>query len=285
MALLNAGLVWLFDLVLAPFRSLPALAGLAVVSLATAVAMLVVFRRTSNQVRLAAVKRSIHAALFEIRLFNDDLRAILRAQVEILRCNATYLRLSMIPMLWVIVPLALVIAQLQFHYGYTAIGPGQPVLVKAQLRDASSRRASAAVDGEPAGPAIPSLEAPEGIQVKTPGVWLPAAGEVIWRIVPEVAGEYVLRFRVGDETHSKTIVVTDTVARRSPLRLEAGFLNEFLYPSEAPLPRESAVSAISVGYAESDVNVFGWELHWMIVFFALSIVFAFALRKPFGVVL
>ena len=247
--------------------------------------MLVVFRRTSDQARLAAVKRPIHASLFEIRLFNDDLRAILRAQGEILRHNATYLRLSLVPMLWVIVPLALVIAQLQFHYGYTAIRPGQPVLVKAQLRDASARSAPAAVDGEAGGRAVASLEAPDGIRVETPGVWLPGAGEVIWRIVPEAAGEYVLRFRVGDETQSKTIVVTDTVARRSPLRLEAGFVNEFLYPSEAPLPRESAVSAISVGYTEGTVDVFGWELHWMIVFFALSIVFAFALRKPFGVVL
>ena len=159
------------------------------------------------------------------------------------------------------------------------------MLVKAQLRDASGRSAPAAVDGEAGGRAVASLEAPDGIQVKTPGVWLPGAGEVIWRIVPEAAGEYVLRFRVGDETQSKTIVVTDTVARRSPLRLEAGLVNEFLYPSEAPLPRESAVSAISVGYTEGTVDVFGWELHWMIVFFALSIVFAFALRKPFGVVL
>ena len=285
MSYLNALLVPAFDVLLTPFRAMPPVAGLASVSLITAVGTLVVFRRTSDQARLSAVKRSIHASLFEIRLFNDDLRAILRAQVEILRGNATYLRLSMIPMLWVIVPIALVIAQLQFHYGYRAIGPGQPVLVKAQIRDASSRSAPAAVDGEAAGPNIPSLVAPDGIQVKTPGVWLPGAGEVIWRIVPEAAGEYVLRFRVGDETQSKTIVVTDTVARRSPLRLEAGFLNEFLYPSEAPLPRESTISAISVGYAESNVDVFGWELHWMIVFFALSIVFAFALRKPLGVVI
>jgi hypothetical protein len=31
--------------------------------------------------------------------------------------------------------------------------------------------------------------------------------------------------------------------------------------------------------------VFGWELHWMIVYFALSMIFAFALRKRFNVTL
>jgi hypothetical protein len=189
----------------------------------------------------------------------------------------------------VIAPLVLVIAQLQFHYGYTAIRPGQPVLVKAQLRDAGGRSGSTAprpgaVHAGVAEPVPASLEAPDGIRVETPAVWLPGAGEVIWRVAPAAAGEYELRVRVGGETQTKTMVVTGAVARRSPLRLEAGFLNEVLYPSEAPLPRESAVSAITVGYTEGNINVFGWELHWMVVFFALSIVFAFVLRKPFGVV-
>jgi uncharacterized membrane protein (DUF106 family) len=290
MPFLNALLVPAFDLLLAPVRALPPMAGLAVVSCATAVVMLVVFRRTSDQARLAAVKRSIHAALFEIRLFNDDLRAILRAQAEILRHNATYLRLSMVPMLWVIVPLVLVIAQLQFYYGYAAISPGQPVLVKARLRNitAQARQGTAGFGaGSNGGTAVPdaSLEAPAGIRVDTPAVWLPAASEVVWKILPAAAGEYELRVRVGSETHGKTLIVSDAVARRSPMRLEEGFLNQILYPSEAPLPGGSAVSAITVDYSEADVSVFGWELHWMIVYFALSIVFAFALKKPFGVVL
>ena len=49
--------------------------------------------------------RRLHAALFEIRLFNDDLSAIFRAQAEMLRHNLTYLRLSLVPMIWMFVPL------------------------------------------------------------------------------------------------------------------------------------------------------------------------------------
>jgi uncharacterized membrane protein (DUF106 family) len=277
MALINAGLVGLFDVLLAPFRLLPPLAGLAVVSLLTAVAMLVVFRRTSDQTKLAAVKRSIHAALFEIRLFNDDLRAVLRAQAEILRHNATYLRLSMVPMLWVIVPLVLVVAQLQFYYGYTPIRPGRPVLVKAALRNGAVATAS--------GGDLASLEASATVRVETPALYLPAAGEIVWRIAPEADGAYELRVHVGGETQTKTLVVADGVARRSPIRPAASFLDQVLYPSESPLPADSALSSIAVGYADGTVDVFGWGIHWMIVYFALSIAFAFALRKPFGVVL
>jgi hypothetical protein len=67
------------------------------------------------------------------------------------------------------------------------------------------------------------------------------------------------------------------------VRLESGLMNQLLYPSEPPLPREGAVSAITVVYPEQDVAVFGWELNWMVVYFALSLIFAFALKKPFGV--
>lgn len=287
MSLVNAGLVGLFDRLLAPFGGFPPLAGLAVVSLATAVAMLAVFRRTSDQARLAAVKRSIHAGLFEIRLFNDDLRAVLRAQAEILRHNATYLRLSMVPMLWVIVPLALVMAQLQFHYGYMPIRSGQQVLVKASLRNAASggpRSTTQALD-ENGSDHFASLEVPPSVHVETPAVYLPASGEIIWRIASEADGAYELRIHVGGETLTKTFVVADGVTRRSPIRPAATFFDQLLYPSEPPLPAESVLSSIAVGYADANVDVFGWGLHWMIVYFALSIVFAFALRKPFGVVM
>jgi uncharacterized membrane protein (DUF106 family) len=269
MSLLNAGLAALTDWVLAPFSALPPIVGLVVASLVTAAAMLVVFKRTSDQKRLAAVKRSIHAALFEIRLFNDDLRAIMRAQLEILRHNATYLRLSLVPMLWVIVPLVLVVAQLQFHYGYAPLQPGEPVLLKVQLRQDSAEGVT--------------LDAPPQLRLDTPSVWLPAAREVVWRLRPAEPGRYDVRITVGDERYTKSMQVSGGVVRRSPVRLESGLVNQLLYPSEPPLAGSGAATAITVAYPEQDVEMFGIGLNWMVWYFALSLLFAFALRKPFGV--
>jgi uncharacterized membrane protein (DUF106 family) len=288
-SLLNALLARTFDLLLLPFRQLPPIVGLVVVSLATAIAMLLIFKRTSNQTRLAAVKRQIHASIFEIRLFNDDLRAIFRAQAEILRHNLTYLRLSIVPMLWMILPLLLVIAQLQFHYGYSGLEVGHPVLLKAQIREGVSLAGTGGQDAVHASlsnadpPAV--LDAPGEIEVQTPAVWLPGSREVIWRIAPRAAGHFDLQLRVGRETFTKSLQVSHAVVRRSPVRLDPAFLNQLLYPAEAPLPGDAAVTAISLGYPERDIAVFGLELHWMIVYFALSMIFAFALRKRFNVTL
>jgi uncharacterized membrane protein (DUF106 family) len=268
--ILNATLNRIFDLLLAPLRFLPPLASLAVVSLVTAVAMLLAIGRVSDQRAIDAVKRRIAAGLFEIRLFNDDPRAIFVAQLDILRHNATYLRLSLVPMLWMIVPFVLVIAQLQFHYGYDGVDIDRPVLVTAQL------------DGQAGNVEGATLDAPSPIRVDTPTTWFPGSRQLIWRVVPTAPGDYALRLRIGGIEIEKTLHASRGFARRSPERLAPGVVNAVLYPSEAPLP-SGPVTSINVSYPECDLDVLGWQIHWMIVYFALTIVFAFVLKKPMRV--
>jgi len=263
-----------FDLLLSPFRSLPPIVGLLVVSLAVSILMLLVFKKTSNQRRLEAVKRQIHASLFEIRLFSDDLPAILRAQAEILRHNLEYLGLSAVPMLVMLVPLVFVIAQLQFHYGYRGLRPSEDFLVKVQLKEGQA----------PTRPAA-ALEAPAGLAVVTPAVWIPSERELAWRLRAERWGDYELKLRLDGQEYAKTAQVSEAVRRRSPARLEPTFLNQLLYPAEDALPAESPVASIALTYPEDDVSVFGWHVNWLVAFFLLSVAFAFALRRRLGVTL
>ena len=284
MNLVNGALRPLFDALLLPFRALPPIVGLLVVSLVAAIGMLFVYKRTSNQARLEAVKRQIHACLFEIRLFNSDLPAILRAQWEILRHNLNYLRLSAVPMLWMIVPFVLIIAQLQFHYGYRGLRPGQDFLVKVQLKDGWETAAALAPSQVSTRPSA-MLQAPDGLTVETPPVWIPSQRELAWRVRADKWGDYALALRVGEQRYSKTVQVSPEVRRRSPVRYEPGFVNQLLYPAEDPLPKGSPITAITLGYPESDVSVFGWGVNWLVLFFVLSAAFAFALRGRFGVTL
>ncbi len=284
MSAVNALLRPAFDFLLSPFRSLPPIVGLLIVSLAAAVGMLFIFKATSNQKKLEAVKRQIHACLFEIRLFNDDLPAILRSQMEILRHNLTYLRLSAVPMLWMIVPFVFVIAQLQFHYGYRGLAPGQDFIVKVQLKDGWETGAALAPSQVSTRPAA-SLQAPPGLKVETPAVWIPSQRELAWRLRAEQWGDYDLALGLGGQQYSKTVQVSRGVRRRSPVRLERGLVNELLYPAEDPLPKGSPIAAITLGYPEGSVSVFGWGINWLVLFFVLSALFAFALRGRFGVTL
>jgi hypothetical protein len=49
------------------------------------------------------------------------------------------------------------------------------------------------------------------------------------------------------------------------------------------VPRGSTAEAIRLDYVEAEINMFGWHTHWIIAFFILTMVFAFALAKPLGV--
>lgn len=271
MSFLNRLLRPLVDALLAPFTSFSPLVGLSVVSLVTAVGILLVFKYTSNQKALEDVKRKIHAGLFEIRLYNDDFRAIMKAQLDILRANLTYMRHSLAPMIWTLPPLVLLIAQLQFHYGYAGLPLERTALLKVTL-------AEGAASGDK--PAL-EVEAPAGVAVDSPSVWVPSLREMTWRITPVEQGDFELSIRNGSESVTKSVRAREEVVRRSPYRVR-GFLNELIYPAEPALPAGSFES-VTVTYPEVNVDVFGIELHWMIVYFLLSIVFAFILRGPMGV--
>jgi hypothetical protein len=271
----NGALTAAFDAALGPLMGWPPVASLLVVSLVTAVVMLLVVARTSNQKGLATTKRGIHAALFEIRLFGDDPVNVLRALGEVVMCNAHYLRLSLVPLLWMAIPLVLVVAQLQGFYGYEGLTPGVPAIVKVELRQTAS---SADVSADAL-----VMDAPDGIRIDTAAVRLLGSNEVLWRIVPNAEGTYALTIRDGDRAVTKSLQVSASRARRSPRRLQAGLAGQVLYPSEPLVPEESRIAAITVMYPEPGLEVLGWRAHWMIVYGLLSMACALILARRFGV--
>jgi len=279
MANINAFMRSVFDALLGPFSGLSPWVGLTLVSVVVGVVALFVFKYTSNQAALEAIKRRIHAGLFEIRLFNDDLRAILRASFDILRHNLTYFRLSLAPVVWLLVPLALVFAQLQFHYGYEGLHLGEAVLVRADLAENWKEAGVADGTGRPAA----ELVAPTGVRVEAGPHWTPEKGELAWRIAAEQVGRYELTLRLGGESYTKTLVAGNGLARRSPVRTDHGFLAQLLYPAEPPLPADSPLTAIHVAYPEGGIGLFGWAAPWWLIFLLLTFVVAFALRGPLGV--
>ncbi len=288
MSLLNAALRHLFDLLLRPFHALPAATGLVVLAALAAMGILWVFKRTSNQERLTEVKRQILADLFEIRLFNDNFRLIWRAQLAILRRNLTYLRLSLVPMLFVLPPLAFVIAQLQFHYAYAAPAAGETTVLRATLAEGweEGGRVPVSASGKPQA----VLELPAGLVAETPALWVPSARTLSWRLRVTEPGEGVIGIRIGEARYEKALASPRPLVRRSPVRPGRSWVAQFVYPAEPPLPAAGVLSEIAFDLPPATIALPGWTVRemlgvpaWMTVFFLFSILFAFALRKPFGV--
>lgn len=273
MTLLNALLTAAADVVLGPLAGLPALAVIAGTALATALVVLGVMRLTSNQVALAEVKRRIQAGLLEMRLYNDDLRGLVRAQGDVLWHNLRYVGLSLVPLVITALPLTLAIAQLQAWYGYDGLPPGTATTITAAVEGAVTT--------------LPQLDAP-GLEVLGTPRYFPTRHEVVWRVVPRQPGAAMARVVMnGGAAVEKSVQVAsgDVTARRSPSRDRAAFVQQLLYPSEAPIPEGAGVTSIRVPYPERALAVLGVELHWLVVYLALTVVFVLGLRGPLGVVI
>ena len=176
MSVLTAIFRPIFDLLLGPFQGLPAMVTLLPISIVVTIAALYVFKWTSDQEASEEAQRAILASIFEIRLFNDDLRAIFAAQLDVVWQVLKKLRYALVPLLWMLAPLFILVSQLQFHYGYSGFVEGDQVIVTAELAgEPEPQRFS-----EPK-PAF-RLEAPDGVTVETPALWIPALNQVAWRI-------------------------------------------------------------------------------------------------------
>jgi len=271
-ATLNRTFGELLDSLLLPFDRLAPVAGLAAVSVLVAIGMVFAFKATSDQRRITAAKRLMQAGLFEMRLFSDDPRTIIQAQGDVLQAVVRYLRLSAVPLLWMTLPLAIVTAHLQSHYGYQGLNAGGSALIKVQMTPGLDDRARSL-----------TLELPAGLRAETPMVWTPALSEAAWRIAADRDGHYVVNVVLQGARFTKTVLVSSLIQRRSPLRLQAGIVNQLFYPSEPPIPVDAPIKSIAVTYAPGYVPVMGWDLHWLTIFVIVSLSAALLLKRVFRV--
>src|SRR3984957_13425151 len=99
MDLFNAAINSLLSLFFAAFSWAPPVLGLSVISALVGIGMLWVFRKTSNQKGMKAVKRKVYAALLEMRVFADEPSVTWRAQKSLFAANFHYMGMALQPAL------------------------------------------------------------------------------------------------------------------------------------------------------------------------------------------
>lgn len=267
----NRALTPLFDLLCWPFRSLAPIWAMLAISCLSGAAMVWIFGRTSDQARIRQLRERIRGNLIGVRLFQRDVGVILRLQRRIFGDTLRYMRLALVPMVVLLVPVLLIMTQLNLRFAVSPLAPGEAVVVKAFVRDADLLAAAA------------RLEAGSGLTIETPAVRMPAAREVAWRVRAHAAGEHRLVVHVGSASVETHLVAGEGWGAVPDRRTGRGVVDTLLYPGEPPIASDHAIEAVEIGYAALDLRAFGWPVHWLAAFFVLSIVFGYALKGPLGV--
>jgi hypothetical protein len=273
MHVLNVILGRVFDVLLLPVSRMTPWAGLILIALLTSLFMLFVYRHTSNQAGIRRTKDRIKAHLLELRLYNDNMAVSLRAQGRILVQNFQYLVYNLKPLLVMIVPVVLILAQLNLRYGSAPLRPGEEAVVKAEL----------APGFDPVETDL-SLEAAGAVAVETPPVRIADESEVAWRLRAKEPGPASLRLTAGGLSIVKDVAVGGTpLAKVSSRRVGRSILDQALYPGEAPLPGGSPIRSIEILYPARRLSVLGLGVNWLVGYFVLSMIFGFGLKGVFKV--
>lgn len=272
MEYVNSALSGLFGIFVYPFRGIDPVWSLTFFSLLIGVLMLVIFRYTSNQPAIAEAKRKIRAYVYELSLFKDEVGMVLAAQRSILRENMKYMKYAVKPMLFMIIPLGLILVQLDSWYGHRALEPGERAVVSVTLVPGGDVMSDVTLETEP------------GIEIETPALRVPEQERIDWRIRAVEPGEHTLTFNAEGESFTRKVVVGDGgITQISPAAYTGGVWNILMNPGNRPIPGNPLVEEISVGYPGAEVSALGFRVHWLVIVFVLSIVFGFALKGIFGV--
>lgn len=258
----------MFDLFFWPFRTLDPLWAVALFSAVTGVLMLLAFRYASNQNAVRRAKDRLSAHVLEVRLFQDQLSVVAGAYGKILRATGAYIGTTLKPLAVMLLPLLVLLVQMDLRLGVQPFAAGQPVLLKARF-----------TGPEAVGQA--NLELPDGMELTAPPLHIGEQREVDWRIRPARAGVFAVQVAVGSERYAKQVVVDGDLAALPGERMR-GWINSLLYPGEARLPADGPVESITVHYPPREIRFAGWGMHWLIPFFVLSMVVGYALKGVFG---
>ncbi len=240
-----------------------------IVSIVVGLIMVVLFGYTSDQKKIHIAKDQLKAHLLAVRLFQDQLPVVMRTYGRIVLGTGRYLRLAFMPLLYVIIPITLLIVQLDRYLGLNPAQTSQAFLVSVKaapdvLNDVK-------------------LDLPSDLATSAPAVHIPSDDEVVWRVVAAKDGTYNINVGAGGQTFSKQVVVSPDIARLSPVRLRDHWIDRMFTSGEDALPSNGPIESIDVSYAPREIS-FAWiDWNWIVLFFVLSMIAGFAFKELLGI--
>jgi len=269
--IINSLLNTLFDILLFPFHNLhSSFWPILFISFLTGIVMLSIFKKVSNQQKIHQVKNNIKAYLLELRLYNDDIGLSLSAVSKVFTANLLYFLQVVKPLLFLFIPVSLILIQIGSRYGSRPLKINEATVVSVTVKDNIHLQKI-------------SLSDSGGISIETDPVRIPAQNKIYWRIKGFKKGIWHVHCIYDTVKITKRIVIDTHTKLIAGSRKNKYSISAFLNPGEKTLPDNQFLKEIHIDYPEKPVEVAGLHIHWLVLFFILSIVFGFAFKGFLGV--
>jgi hypothetical protein len=258
-------------ILLAPVAALPGWLSATLIAVLTGVLMLVVFKYTSHQRAIKAVRADIKAQLLTLKLFRDSTWVVLRAQGRILLGALELLVLAIVPLLVMTVPMLLLLAQIALWFQARPLRVNEEAVITLKLNR-----------GDQATMPRVHLEPTSAADVVVGPLRVFSQREVCWNIKANENGYHRLAFHVDGQTIDKELAVGDGFMRVSTERPGWDWWDVLLNPLERPFAPDSPVQDIKIAYPGRSSWTSGTN-KWVYYWFAVSFVSALCFRRAFDV--
>lgn len=246
------------------------LAIVVVLSLVVGLLMVVLFGYTSDQKAIGVAKNQLKAHLLAVRLYRDQIPVVMGSYGKILRGTGQYLKLAFKPLLYVIVPITLLVVQIDRYLGHTPVTANTPFLLTVRLTGNNALNDV-------------SLELPHGIITTAPPVHVLASNEIVWRLMGSREGKYEVRVVAAGQSAAKSVCVGSDLARISTVRFRGHFWARMIVSAEPSLPENGPIESIAISYPDRNIEVAGYGMNWIWLFFILSMVAGFIFKELLGI--
>lgn len=256
----------LFDLLMAPFASQPAV-GMVLISVVSAAWALLLFKAVTPQQKLQTTRDHLFGHIYEMGLYQDHLGVLARIQGDLAKANLRYLSLTLPALLVLMIPMILTLGQLEGRFAHRPLRVGESTVLSIRVSD----------DLIPELPKV-RLAADDGLKVLAGPVRNQRTGTVAWRVAVEKKGPRRLRFLLGDrEIGSQELAVGQGLPNLHE-RSEHSALGVLLYPGEFDLSGSPGLVDLTMNWPDRETNYLGLDLNWLVAFMVFSMVAGLVLK-------
>ena len=255
---MHSAVGWIVDLMIAPVQSLPGWIGLTLVSAICGVVLLFLWGKVSSQSGIKQVKRDIAASMYEAVLFRRDILVSLKAQGRLFGYAAKYFGYAVPPLIILAIPCVLMLSQLNLHYGVRPLKTGESAVLTVDVEKLLDPKG---VKAEPGA----------GLELSPP-VRSPNLNEVSWRVrVLDETKPVTLRILAASANPIDLDLAVHNAAQKVYAHYSKSWLESLMYPAAQGLRADPNLKGISIDYPASDLRLPGVHLHWLVVFFLVSL--------------
>jgi hypothetical protein len=237
------------------------------ISLLTGGVMLLIFRLTSNQQAMKEVKTKISAYFLEMRLYKEDISTVVGSQGRVLRANMAYMKLALVPAVIMIVPVVLIMVQLNLRYDRSPLSVGETAIVKVRVAEGADVMREGL-----------RLSTGGGVDKMSPAVRIAELNEADWKIKLTKAGVHTLTVSSSRGEVEIPVFGTDRLVPIFRIFKKGSLYEAIFNPGATRIPEPLPIESIEIDYP---VMAFGWglfELNWLFTFLLISMAFGVVLK-------